>query len=156
MVIPVAPSFLVMVILPNVSYIKDTTHFLLQLQKLGPLPDNVILVTLDVSSLFTKIPHKQGLEACRHFLNMRQHKLLPTERICDLIQMILSINNFTSNDQHFLQIHGTAMVTRMAPSYANLFMGKFEQDAIENAPFIPFVWWRYIDDILQVIFMLRT
>ena len=41
------------------SYIKDTTHFLLQLQNLGPLPDNAILVTLDVSSLYTNIPQKE-------------------------------------------------------------------------------------------------
>lgn len=27
------------------------------------------------------------------------------------------------------------METRMAPSYANLFMGKLEQSAIENTPF---------------------
>ena len=131
------------------SYIKDTTHFLLQLQNLGPLPDNAILVTLDVSSLYTNIPHKEGIEACRHFLNTRQNKSLPTERICDLIRMILTMNNFTFNDQHFLQIRGTAMGTRMAPSYANLFMGKFEQ-AIENATYKSFVWRRFIDDIFMV------
>ena len=45
------------------SFIKDTTHFLLQLQKLGPLPDNAILVTLDVSSLYTNIPHKEGIDS---------------------------------------------------------------------------------------------
>ena len=56
------------------SYIKDTTHFLLQLQNLGPLPENAILVTLDVSSLYTNIPHKEGEEACRHFLNTRPQK----------------------------------------------------------------------------------
>ena len=37
------------------SYIEDTTHFLLQLEQMGPLPDDAILVTLDVSS--TNIPH---------------------------------------------------------------------------------------------------
>ena len=39
--------------------------------------------------------------------------------------MILGMNNFSFNGQHFLQTHGTAMGTRMAPSYANLFIGKF-------------------------------
>ena len=38
----------------------------------------------------------------------------------------------------------------MAPSYANLFTGKLEQSAIENAPFNPYVWWRFIDDIFMV------
>ena len=61
------------------SHIKDTTHFLLKLQKLGPPPDNALLVTLDVSSLHTNIPHNEGIEACLHFLNYRQDKSLPTE-----------------------------------------------------------------------------
>ena len=29
-------------------------------------------------------------------------------------------------------------------------MGKLEQHAIENAPFKPYVWWRFIDDISMV------
>ena len=44
------------------------------------------------------------------------------------------------------------MGTRMAPSYANLFLAKFETDALRNAPFQPHTWWRYIDDI----FIIRT
>ena len=130
------------------SYIKDTTHFLLQLQNLGPLPETAIL--LGVSSLYTNMPHKEGEEACRHFLNTRPLKSIPTERICDLIRMILRMNNFSFNGQHFLQTHGTAMGMRMAPSYANLFMGNFEQLAIENDALKPFVWWRYIDDIFMI------
>ncbi|XP_078374399.1 uncharacterized protein LOC144657936 [Oculina patagonica] len=132
------------------SHIKDTTHFLLQLQNLGPLPDNALLVTLDVSSLYTNIPHNEGINACRHFLDTRQNKSLPTERICDLIRMILNMNNFSFNNQHYLQIHGTAMGTRMAPSYANLFMGKFEQNAIDNTVNKPLVWWRFIDDVFMI------
>ena len=45
------------------SYIKDSTHFLLQLEQMGPLPDNAILVSLNVSSLYTNIPHNEGIEA---------------------------------------------------------------------------------------------
>ena len=54
------------------SFIKDTTHFLLQ-------KDNAILVTLDVSSLYTNIPRSEGIDACRYFLNTRQDKSLPAE-----------------------------------------------------------------------------
>ena len=50
------------------------------------------------------------------------------------------MNNFSSNNEHYLQKHGTAMETRMAPSYANLFMGKFEQQAIDNSLLKPFIW----------------
>ena len=38
----------------------------------------------------------------------------------------------------------------MAPSYANLFMGKFEQQAIDNSSLKPFIWWRFIDDIFMI------
>ena len=61
--------------------------------------------------------------------------------------MILTMNNFSFNDNHYLQIHGTAMGTKMAPSYANLFLGFFEANALKNAPFQPHTWLRYIDDI---------
>ena len=54
---------------PNVkniaSYIKDTTDFLLMLDNLGTLPPNCLLVTLDVSSLYTNIPNEEGRQATR-------------------------------------------------------------------------------------------
>ena len=62
--------------------------------------------------------------------------------------MILTMNNFCFNGKHYLQTHGTAMGTRMAPSYANLFLAKFETDALSRAPFQP--WVRYISDIFMI------
>ena len=134
--------------------IKDTTHFLNKLQQLGQLPNNAILVTLDVSSLYTNIPHNEGINACRHFLETRNRtpSTISSETLCDLIRMILTMNNFTFNDKHYLQTHGIAMGTQMAPSYTNLFLAKFETDALLRAPFQPYIWWRVIDDI----FMIRT
>ena len=38
----------------------------------------------------------------------------------------------------------------MAPSYANLFLVYFEANALENAPFKPHTWLRYIDDIFMI------
>ena len=61
--------------------------------------------------------------------------------------MILTNNTFTFNGQHYRQINGTAMGTKMAPSYAKLVMGNFEQKALAAATHSPLIWWRYIDDI---------
>ena len=36
--------------------------------------------------------------------------------------MVLTMNNFEFNGEHYLQVGGSAMGTRLAPSYANLFM----------------------------------
>jgi hypothetical protein len=43
-----------------------------------------------------------------------------------MITMVLKKNNFTFNGDHYLQINDTAIGTKMAPSYANIFMGKLE------------------------------
>ena len=45
------------------SYLRDTTDFLRKLLTLETLPPRSILVTLDVSSLYTNIPHNEGMAA---------------------------------------------------------------------------------------------
>ena len=109
----------------------------------------ITLVSLDVTSLYTNISHNEGIDACRFFLQKRTNKHIPTETICDLIRIILTMNNFTFNSKHYLQKHGTAMGTRMAPSYANLSLGKFERDALLNSPHQPYLWLSFIDDIFM-------
>ena len=59
------------------SHIKDTTDILNKPSNLGNLPNNAILVTLDVSSLYTNIPHNQRFDACRHFLDTPPYKTHP-------------------------------------------------------------------------------
>ena len=45
------------------SFVKDTRHFLYILIKLGPLPQDIILVTLDVTSIYTNVPLLQAKQA---------------------------------------------------------------------------------------------
>jgi hypothetical protein len=60
-------------------------------------------------------------------------EVFPTECLVQLLTLVLKHNNFTFNGEHFLQINGTAMGTKMAPSYANIFMGKLEKLIIQSA-----------------------
>ena len=44
------------------------------------------------------------------------------------------MNNFGFNNNHIIQLHGTAMGTRMAPVYANLFMDDLEKKLLAQFP----------------------
>ena len=132
------------------SYLRDTTDFLRKLSTLETLPPGSILVTFDVSSLYTNIPHNKGVAACREALETCPSLAPPTNYLVDLIQQILTLNNFSFNGEHYLQTQGTAMGTRMAPSYANLFMTKLEETLLTQTTISPRIWWRYIDDVFAI------
>jgi hypothetical protein len=97
------------------------------MESMNPLPSGTILVSMDVTSLYTNIPHNDGIEACREAWDQRAVKEPPTECLVQLLTLVLKYNNLTFNGEHFLQINGIAMGTNMAPSYANIFMEKLEK-----------------------------
>ncbi|GFO41068.1 hypothetical protein PoB_006757300 [Plakobranchus ocellatus] len=70
--------------------------------------------------------------------------------LCDLIEIILKCNSFWFADDMWLQIHGVAMDTCMAPSYANLFMDELEEELLASAATKPKIGLRYIDDIFLI------
>ena len=55
---------------------------------------------------------------------------------------------FSFNNDHYLQMKGMAMGTRMAASYLNIFMDDLERRILANLDRIPTTWRRYMDDIL--------
>ena len=133
------------------SYVKDTTNFIQKLKSVKLAHANSYLVTLDVSSLYTNIPHKDGLDACRFFLsNTSATNDLPVDSVLNLIQLVLENNHFQFNKENYMQKVGTAMGSPMAPSYASLFMGKLEKDFLESRDLVPSVWLRFLDDIFMV------
>ena len=80
------------------SFVKDTNDFLNKLLTIGNLPANSLLVTLGVSSSYTNIPRNEGINACERVQRTYSHKTIPTSTLCDLIRMILTMNNFSFNE----------------------------------------------------------
>ena len=136
------------------SFIMDTGHFLQILRKMGNnLPPDTLLCTLDVSSLYTNIPNEEGGRAVAFWLSQyRPPSKIPigepsNSSILSLLKMVLEFNNFQFNNNHFLQVGGTAMGTRVAPTLANMFMGDFERKHVYTYRLQPLIWVRFIDDI---------
>ena len=74
------------------SYLKDTTDFINKIESLAPLPENSILVTLDVQSLYTNIPIPEGLRsAARALVHNREPTDKPsTPNLVKLLSLVLN------------------------------------------------------------------
>ena len=131
------------------SYLKDTTHLthLLLGKKVAP---EDILITIDVQSLYTNIPHTEGIKALNRISEEAHTDPMKKLLRCRLASLVLTKNYFTFNNSLYRQIEGTAIQTRMAPSYANIFMKYIEIQLIDTSPKKPKMWLRFIDDIIMI------
>ena len=135
------------------SYLKDDNDFLRKIDNLNKtqtIPPSAILVTWDVRSLYTNIPHKEGLDALQKTLEYENVPEIKIDTILDFSKLVLTCNNFKFLGQNYLQMSGTAMGTKMAPWYANIFMSVFEKQMLSSYHHKPFVYFHYIDDIFMI------
>ena len=77
------------------SHLTDTTDYLQKMESMNPLPSEAILASMEVTSLYTNIPHNDGIEACREAWDQRAVTEPRTECLVQLL------NNFTFNGEHF-------------------------------------------------------
>ena len=132
------------------SYVKDTNHFLSRIGNIGTIPEGAILCTVDVVGLYPSIPHGEGLEAVREALDRRENPGVATDTLAGLASLVLENNYFEFNDRFYKQKLGTAIGTKFAPAYANLFMTRLEERLMDTFADKPLVWMRFIDDIFFI------
>lgn len=111
------------------SYVQDTTDFLNKISVLQ-VPNDAILASFDVISLYTSINHKRGLEAVRRKLETMKLSLEAKEFVLELLSTNLTCNYFSFNNKYHMQIRGTAMGANAAPAYANIFVAVLEESIV--------------------------
>ena len=133
------------------SYLKDTTDFI-NLIETTRVPKNAILVSMDVTSIYTNIPQEEGFETvCKTYDSFyKDSPPIPTQYLKRALKLILQENSFEFNGKNYLQTHGTAMGTKMAVAFANIFMAGVETEILNQSAFKPLVWKRYIDDMFSI------
>lgn len=101
-------------------------HFLNRIKhtkRTNVVAKEIFVVIIDVKSLYTNIPHEEGMSAVEKFLSVLPSSLEDTEYILSLL--LLSCNNFIFDNTHYLQFHGSAIRSKTSPKCANLFMHFF-------------------------------
>ena len=66
------------------------------------------------------------------------------------LRLILQENSFQFYGKNYLQAHGSAMGTKMAVPFSNIFMNKVETEILTQSLFKMLVWKRYINDIFSL------
>ena len=77
------------------SYIKDTTHFINIMKNIQLDPEDLLvtlLVTIDVSSLYTNIPHNEGIAAIYRMMEETGTDTLLRMFISNLAYQVLTKN----------------------------------------------------------------
>ena len=133
------------------SYLKDTTDFINFIEK-TKLPKKAFLVSMDVTSLYTNIPQEEGTDTvCDAYEEFHQgNPPVPTRFLREMLSLILQENAFQFNGKDYLQTHGTAMGTKMAVAFANIFMAKIENAILRHSSNKPIFWKRFIDDVFTM------
>lgn len=119
--------------------------------------DSTWLVTGDVESFYTNVETQTTIEQLAVVLtdefstNGIVHEAIPA-----LLEVVMSVNCFGFNGNHFLQTRGVAMGTSCAPAFANVALGFKEQfvesiaKAADGSKDGLIFYVRYIDDIFLV------
>lgn len=131
------------------SYLKDTYDFINKIKNII-IPPNALLFTIDIDSLYTNIETEAGLRAVRECMKEHPDPNRPDEYILKLLEINLTKNDFEFDSKFYLQVKGTAMGKKFAPSYANIFMAEWERSALSSASKRPHSYYRFLDDIWGV------
>ena len=114
------------------TYVKDDKDFLSRIPR--QVDFDCELISCDIVSLYTNIPHDLGVEAVRYWIQ-RHPELIPsrftTDFIVEAVLFVLKNNFFMFDGVCWHQDIGTAMGTVMAPPYACLSIGYLEETRLE-------------------------
>jgi hypothetical protein len=139
------------------SYIEDTPdllRFFKEVNAKANLPPGSKPFSIDIKSFYTNITLAEGLKAFAETLDKIPNKPIPTNYLIKLHKLVMGSNIFKFEDEMWIQLIGTSTGTRVAPTYANIFMGKLEKILLSKCSetlkrFLQ-TWRRFIDDIFII------
>ena len=130
--------------------LKTLDIFWKKIKTLRYIPDNAILVTVDLVGLYSSIPHQAGLTPLKEALDKSLSKKIPTGDLIKMAEFVLRNKFFEFNQGKFQQISGAATGAKFAPPYASIYMDQVEQKFLATQINQPLIWLRYIGDIFFI------
>ena len=97
---------------------------------------------MDVTSLYTNIPQDDGIQTVRSdYENFHNNNSpIPSHYLKQMLGLVLKENSFEFKGENYLQTHGTAMGTKMAVAFANIFRAEIETNLLNQSRIKPIAW----------------
>ena len=81
--------------------------------------------------LYPHIPHHEGLDSLQLAMENSDGEM-PVDSLVSLAKLVLENKYFEFEDTVFRQKLGTAIGTKFAPGFANIFMGALEKQFLDS------------------------
>eukprot|EP00455_Lapot_gusevi_P012915 TRINITY_DN1621_c0_g1_i1.p1 TRINITY_DN1621_c0_g1~~TRINITY_DN1621_c0_g1_i1.p1 ORF type:complete len:732 (+),score=48.12 TRINITY_DN1621_c0_g1_i1:349-2544(+) len=133
------------------SYIRDSRSLVQDLDSLR-VPDRpFVFFALDVESLYTNIPIREGVERVVALLREFGMKAVELKAVSILLPLVLENNYIHFGGRYFHQLLGTAMGAGVSVCFACLFMWSVERSWLDRYRDILFLYKRFIDDGFGIV-----
>ncbi|GJQ88244.1 hypothetical protein Trydic_g13232 [Trypoxylus dichotomus] len=120
------------------SYVKNADHFIDILAQ-QHVKSTDMLVSFDVTSLFTQVPINETIDIIRNKHQVENHPI-------NLIEYCMKSTYFICNGQTYRQTEGAPMGSPLLPIIANIFMGDFKTRTLDTAKYKHKLWLRYVNN----------
>jgi len=111
--------------------------------------DTDVLLSLDVTALFTNVPLDLAIDGISHrWIYIQQYTKIPKNEFLMAINFVLSSTYFTFDNNIYKQVYGTPMGSPLSPIVADIVMQDLETQCINNFDFQFTFYFRYVDDVI--------
>ena len=131
------------------SFLLDSLHAIAHIRN-STIPPNSFVFTLDVESLYTKVPIQETIDLISELFLLYPDPKRPSLTLLTILNLILKNNDFQFESHNFLQNAGVAMGKSFSGSFCNIFMNRWETNALNSSHLKPKLWIRYQDDIFGI------
>ena len=138
----------------STHHVHNTKDFVEQLKDIR-LKHGECIISYDVTALFTSVPVQPVVSIIQQKLandkDLQQRTTMSIKHVISLLEFCLRSTCFVFQGQYYEQVQGAAMGSPLSPIVANIFVEKFETEALETLLHPPSLWKGFVDGTFVIL-----